>query len=709
LGLALKQNTTESERPLTERTMLSRLASVFDPMGLFSPVVLAGKTLLQEMWAKKFDWDDLIEDHTIKDVWNGLLLELQDIPKYKVPRYFGYDEEEDKVFSIVCFCDASKKAYATTVYLHQESNSCSKANIVFAKIRLAPVKHITIPRLELMAIVIDVRCIQYVKEQLQMDITNTYLWSDSQVALAWINSDKKLPVFVRNRISDIKKQSDIVLNYVNTEENPADVAKKGATVNYLSNLWWHGQNWLDKPSSEWKIGLPQTNCLFAETDEDNEGSSPIASAAEQDRTRDKQDQHAPLGIDCEIISSLTKLFRVTALALRFIRRLIRQRVNSYVTGSDMKEVENLWIVSIQKKVFQTEIDDMSRGKLSNLKKQLGIYADSDGLIRCRGRLDKSGLSEGAKRPILLPKGEKFTWLVIEKTHKENLHSGVSQTLAGIRRKYWIPQGRSLVKSVLQRCSVCRRYEGGPYRTPPLAALPASRVRGSCPFSRSGVDFFGPLLVKSQEGAQKVWICLFSCMVTRAVHLELIQDMTTEEFLLAFERFISQRGTPCEVISDNAAHFKLAGKTLNTLWEHVKKSDDVQSYVSSSGINWHFIVELAPWMGGFYERLVGIVKRSLRKSMGRKLLTLIQLQTLIKEVEAVVNSRPLVYVSDDINSTVSLTPSHFLTPIPQVGTPEADIDSDPAYNPGETSLVSDVEKGTKNIGRVLAYLERAIFD
>ena len=319
------------------------------------------------------------------------------------------------------------------------------------------------------------------------------------------------------------------------------------------------------------------------------------------------------------------------------------------------------------------------------------------MIRCKGRLDNSTLEEGARRPILLPKRERFTHLLIEKVHKELLHSGVSQTLAGVRYKYWIPHGRSIVKTVLQQCSVCRRHEGGPYKMPPMAPLPTSRVRESCPFSKTGVDYFGPLLVKSGDGPKKVWISLFTCMVTRAVHLELIQDMTTEEFLLAFKRFIAQRGSPDEVISDNAAHFKLASKTLELIWYNLVRSETVQSYVSSSGINWHFIVELAPWMGGFYERLVGIVKRSLRKSIGRKMLSLMQAQTLIKEVEAVVNSRPLVYVGEDINSTITLTPSHFLTPNPKIGIPEIEDDLDSDYTPVDNTcnrLLRIWKKGQK---------------
>ncbi|XP_052809626.1 uncharacterized protein LOC128238092 [Mya arenaria] len=232
----------------------------------------------------------------------------------------------------------------------------------------------------------------------------------------------------------------------------------------------------------------------------------------------------------------------------------------------------------------------------------------------------------------------------------------------------------------------------------MAPLPASRVQESNAFARTGVDYLGPLYVKAPEGSKKVWVCLFSCMVTRAIHLELVQDMTTEEFLLALKRFVSQRGVPSEILSDNANQFKLANKTLDEIWKNVTNSSEVQSYTSSSGINWHFIVELAPWMGGFYERLVGLVKRSLRKSLGRKLLTTIQLQTLLKEIESVVNSRPLVYITDDLSSNITLTPSHFLTPNPKTGIPEISVESDDTdYSPYDSScerLLNIWKKGQK---------------
>ncbi|XP_060600639.1 uncharacterized protein LOC132754069 [Ruditapes philippinarum] len=209
--------------------------------------------------------------------------------------------------------------------------------------------------------------------------------------------------------------------------------------------------------------------------------------------------------------------------------------------------------------------------------------------------------------------------------------------------------------------------------PQMPPLPTSRVTECKPFSRVGLDYLGPLYIKSDKGQSKVWICLFTCFVTRAIHLEIVMDMSTEEFLLCLRRFISQRGTPVQILSDNASQFKAACSVIEKIWYKMLQSEEVQTYVSNSSIKWNFITELAPWMGGFYERLVGLVKRVFRKTLGRRLLTLIQLQTFVKEAEAVVNSRPLVYVGDDVNSNIALTPSHFLTLNPSIGIPESHID------------------------------------
>ena len=207
-----------------------------------------------------------------------------------------------------------------------------------------------------------------------------------------------------------------------------------------------------------------------------------------------------------------------------------------------------------------------------------------------------------------------------------------------------------------------------------------------------------MFVRSGNTQQKVWICLFTCLVTRAVHLELLRDMSTEEFLLGFRRFVSQRGCPVEIISDNSLTFKTADSALSLIWKTVTMSKEVQNHVSNKGIQWKFIVELAPWMGGFYERLVSLVKRALRKTLNRKLLDYVQLQTVLKEVEATINSRPLVCVSDDIASSITLTPNHFLTLNSQTGIPELEYDAnDEDYQPYESTserLLETWKKGQK---------------
>lgn len=361
----------------------------------------------------------------------------------------------------------------------------------------------------------------------------------------------------------------------------------------------------------------------------------------------------------------------------------------------------MWLRHVQKTHFQDEIDAISAKKSTNKQQQLVLIFDEQGLLRCTGRLEHSSLSESARQPIMLPRDDHLTELIFKKIHKDLLHSGISQTLSKTRQKYWIIRGRTTVKTVLNKCAVCRRYEGGCYKMPPMPSLPTSRVTESTPFARTGSDYFGPVYFKTKSEQTNAWICLFTCLVTRAVHLELVSDMSTEEFLMCLRRFIAQRGTPVEITSDNAKQFKAASSILDQLWQSLLHNDDVQSYVANLNIRWKFITDMAPWMGGFYERLVGLVKRSFRKAIGIKLLTLIQIQTLCKEVEAVINSRPLVYVGDDLHSTIALTLRHFLTLNPNIGIPQISEDSDSDYLPYESSkerLLNTWKKGQKILNK-----------
>ena len=303
---------------------------------------------------------------------------------------------------------------------------------------------------------------------------------------------------------------------------------------------------------------------------------------------------------------------------------------------------------------------MRKRKRNNLQRQLGLQIDEWGLLRCHGRYSNADLSFNAKYPKLIPRLEYFTHLVIKDAHERMLHSGVSHTLAQVRQEYWIPQGKKETKGVVSRCTICRRYEGPPYALPPMPSLPQDRVSKSEPFQSIGLDYLGPILVKKGRERVKFWVCLFTCLAIRAIHLEWIRNLTASQFLCCFRRFFARRGKPRHIISDNASQFKLTAKVLDRQWQQVIDSDEVLYYCSSENISWKFITEAAPWQGGFYERLVGLVKRALRKSIGRQLLDWDELATLLTEIEAIINTRPLTYVFEDFESGFSLTPAHFLS-------------------------------------------------
>ena len=350
-------------------------------------------------------------------------------------------------------------------------------------------------------------------------------------------------------------------------------------------------------------------------------------------------------------SSLTKLLRVTALVQRFVnnlrlKRLRKEVITGVVKVSEIKYAEIEWV-----KLAQVALKEQAEYK--QLERQYGLI-EKNGILRCTGRLGRSDLEADAREPIVLPKKHRLTELVINLCHKAVMHSGVRSTLAQLRSKYWIPKGRQEVKRVIGRCLVCKRWNSKPFTPTHQADLPDFRVKKAAPFENSGVDFAGPLYVKTKSGMTKVYIALFTCCVTRAIHLELVHDLSAATFLRCLRRFIARLGTPRIIVSDNAKTFKAAKKALRELFE----SEEVNNCLSDKGIDWKFNLERAPWWGGFFERMVGLVKGCLRKVLGNAKLTFDELGTVLAEVEANLNSRPLTYEYEEVGSEV-LTPSHLV--------------------------------------------------
>ena len=572
---------TTSIAVTTKRHVLQAVSKFFDPLGLQSPVLVQAKILMQDIWKLDVDWDDPLPDDTLQH-WISIAADLETASSTSYPRFVGAPDPSNASYELHVFCDASASAYGAAVYLTVISDDHRTTNLLFSKSRVAPVQAQTIPRLELMAALLGANVTRFIRKELPLTFRRSYLWSDSTTVLHWLASTEKLPVFVKNRVEAIRAVPHLTYQYVKSCDNPADLPSRGATVSTLqsSNLWWHGPAFLSV-SSDQPVILAAGEDPTETTPESSKGSKGLGKS-QLAQTKKKSDAHhqqikicdeSPFGIDVERFSSFTTLVRVTALCTRFLCRLRKtESAVGPITVPEIERAKDLWIKHVQRQYADVHTA-LKLSKPHPLIGKLNLYLDSKNLIRCRGRLENADIPLSAIHPILMPRSH-IADLIIRDCHHQTMHAGVPHTLAKVRQTYWVPKGRSTVKSAIIRCLTCKRHHGGPYSLPNMAPLPSSRVTPARAFARTGIDFFGPLYVRGSSESTKVWVCLFSCMVTRAVHLELVMDMSTTEFLLAFRRFVARRGSPELVTTDNAPQFKVADSVFRKAFADLSGTNNV---------------------------------------------------------------------------------------------------------------------------------------
>ena len=467
--------------------------------------------------------------------------------------------------------------------------------------------------------------------------------------LHWIQSTKQLPVFVQNRLNEIRRE-DLTFSYIPSDQNPTDYATRGLSVSEITNCsrWWYGPHWLQYDETKWPVwSIPDLSSdklkeFLAEPQ--NVGSQVLYETANLVSEGQKDSTLSPLGIDETKYSSLWRLLRITVICLKFIKKrvlnkcsqekglqkcailkkIFKDMKDQSVFYTEIQAVLLLWAYTVQRRKFSDVFVAIRKGEMNCLQKQLRLELDDLGILRCCGRLQNANLSEQAKYPKLLPRREHFTQLLIQYVHERLIHCGVSHTLASLRHEYWILKGRMEVKTVLSRRLVCRRQEGPSFCLPRMPPWPKERVAQSKPFQYIGLDYLGPLLVKEGSEVVKVWVCLFTCLTIRAIHLEWVMNLTPDKFLSCLRRFVARRGKPQLIICDNAPQFKVVKTAIDRQWHQVMLDEEVRHYISEGGVRWQFTTALAPWKGRYYERLVGLVRRSLRKSIGQKHFTLEQL-------------------------------------------------------------------------------------
>ncbi|CAG9113625.1 unnamed protein product [Plutella xylostella] len=390
-------------------------------------------------------------------------------------------------------------------------------------------------------------------------------------------------------------------------------------------------------------------------------------------------------------NSLAHVTRVTAWVARFSANALNKQPRagaSYLTAAELIAAMEIIIKCEQRVAFETEYKQLSKKEPITSKSsiyKLNPYLDEKGIIRVGGRLNKSSLSPEMKNPAILPKKGRLTQLVIDQAHARTLHGGARLTLAHIRQKFWIISGSRTVKAQLRHCVRCHRFK--PTENVQLMAdLPQQRTSPSRPFTHTGMDFTGHVDVKLNKGrgvkTSKGYIVIFVCMATKAVHMELVSDLTTEAFLAAFQRFCHRRGTPKHCYSDCGTNFIGASKRLRTEFNEFKKELGPEFFteIGKMEVEWHFNAPAWPTAGGVWEAAVKSAKYHLRRVLGDQKLTYEEFLTLLTQIEACLNSRPLCPLTEDPEEFYNyLTPGHFLTGSPTLSLPLSDYSDDRNMN------------------------------
>ena len=419
---------------VTKTEVLQVTSRIFDPLGFVSPVVIRAKIFLQTLWKHKVGWDEPLTDNLTKD-WLDIAADLQQSSDIFIKRCYFPAHPTQPV--IHCFADASQKAYGAIVFITDKEQT----SFVLAKTRVAPLKQLTLPRLELMAALIATRLTQFVVTHIPLQNPPIFIWSDSQIVLHWVNSTKQLPTFVRNRVSEMKTNlPDANWRYCPTLANPANLLSRGTTTQQLmsSKLWQHGPEWLTTPSL-WPL------C---------EQPSPLLVAAVTASEFVPEVPPEPnVGIHCVVFinrhSTLNKLLTVTAYVLHFVRNLRTSpetRQIGPVCAEELLSAKLKWIKDTQQTVYRAEIANLhqianhSNTSRITLVRQLRLFLDSKGYLRCGGRIHNAPVNEATKFPYLLPSKHLLSSLTVLDIHTTLCHSGTGATLTALRQSYWIPTG-----------------------------------------------------------------------------------------------------------------------------------------------------------------------------------------------------------------------------------------------------------------------------
>ena len=624
----------------TKRGVVSDVSKTFDILGWISPLVLVMKLLYQQLWQLKTGWDEqipsnLIDQHTL---WRQ---QLPVLASKQLPRCYYRTDATPLTKQLHGFADASLKAYGAVLYVRSTyKDHPPLLSLIISKTRVAKLKPSTVPRQELCAAVLLTELLTEVKGILQIPEDDTYCWSDSSIVLSWLDGHPRdYKVFVTNRIHSIlQATSPQTWRHVPTAQNPADCASRGLMPQELldHSLWWDGPDWLlhDPISIPWQ---PPRKPLIA---------------PEQRAISCNSMQPAPPPLLESRYSNYHKLISITAWCWRFYSKTSKKEgtfSGKHLAAKELYQAEHLLARLSQSRSFPKERDSLLHDRTispSSRLLSLAPYLDQELLLRVGGRLSNSSLTLSQKHPIITDSKDVLMTLLCNYLHVCLGHCGPTLLLVALGRRFHVVSARRLTRSICSQCKVCRK--AAPKTHPQqLGELPAERICTSPAFTSTGLDFAGPFTIKKGHTRKpsylKAYLCLFVCLSTKAIHIEVISDLTTASFLAGLKRFVARRGCPTTIHSDNGSNFVGARNQLKEIYNFLKSEDTdsaVHQHLLKNRITWDNIPERAPHFGGLWESAVKTMKYHLKRVVGSQILTYEELSTVSSQVEACINSRPL---------------------------------------------------------------------
>ena len=684
------------------KTCVARLlAMIFDPLGFVSPFILTARNILKQTFVLEMKWKDPLP-HSLKIEWHKWVDDVSNLKTISIPRFIPNNNNN---YTIHVLSDASNSGLGIAAYARAFEKGKWRTTFIMGKSKVAPKKASTIPRLELNAAVQAAKMASFLQQQLQLPTEKIFTYTDSIVVLYWVtkNPNDLIP-YVANRVTIIQ-QYGYKLSYIATNENSSDHASRGLTVSQLkSTNWFTGPSFFAIDEKNW----PDRTVNF-KTINQNEGlkkHAAITMNALAIRLKDgpyHSDLAPPPSEYCNLAAyndSYYKLIQQTGRLFAIHRRWQMNAKNKllqfeqttrqiepthfpYPTLEDMDRAKFYWISVTQHSRYPEEIASLQEKnevhKKSSIYKLNPCLSNKYGydIIYIQGRVYKE---LKPVKLILLPKKSAYTTLLIQFIHKVYAHAGVDYIHFFIRQEYWLLQSRRTITTEYRKCVPCQKVNSKPFYQI-LAPLISARTEISEPYEHTALDHTGYLWCKSSSSSEtlvKHYICVYVCLVSHSITIELVEDHSTDQFLMSLLRLAAQHGMPRHLYSDNHQTYKSSEPIISHILDKAKRQTETDSRFTSQNFQWTYSTPMASNTGGYHEAAVKAVKHPLTKILTKTPLTYVELYTLLKQLEQTINQRPIHSASKDTLEV--LTPNMLTHGRRLRSTPKFDPDAIPNNKP-----------------------------